>query len=137
MNVKVGATAWEVKKRHSYFNGKNIMYGGLSISKSKKGGNTLAFVGTGNSECTKIYNQCKAGIKSKENISVEILEDMFVRWAKNFFMSNKKAPDIIMLYREGLSIPQIKDQIPRMEIPALENMVKKIGEKTNIKNYKP
>ena len=52
-------------------------------------------------------------------------------------MTNKKVPDVIMIYREGLSVPQIKMQLPKMEIPALENMVKKIGDKTNSKNYKP
>lgn len=41
------------------------MCGGISISKSSKGGNTLAFVGTGNPECTKTFNDCKVGIKSK------------------------------------------------------------------------
>lgn len=50
---------------------------------------------------------------------------------------NKKAPSLILLYREGLSIQQTKNQLPRTEIPALENMIKKIGEKTGIKNYKP
>jgi hypothetical protein len=42
-----------------------------------------------------------------------------------------------MLYREGLSVPQIKMQLPKMEIPALENTVRKIGDKTGVKNYNP
>jgi hypothetical protein len=42
-----------------------------------------------------------------------------------------------MLYREGLSVPQIKMQLPKMEIPALENTARKIGEKTGQKNYNP
>lgn len=64
MNVKVGAVPWEVKKRHEYFKGKNVMYGALSISKGKKG-NTLAFVGTINSDCTKVYSECQVNIKDK------------------------------------------------------------------------
>lgn len=67
MNVKVGAAPWEVQKRHDYFKKKNMMYGALSISKGKKG-NTLAFVGTINDECTKVISDCKIGIKDKENI---------------------------------------------------------------------
>jgi hypothetical protein len=34
-------------------------------------------------------------------------------------------------------LPQIKAQIPTMEIPALEATIKKIGENTGTKNYNP
>ena len=40
------------------------MYGSLSISKGSKG-YTLAFVGTTNNGCTKVYSECQTGIKSK------------------------------------------------------------------------
>lgn len=40
------------------------MYGSLSLSKGRKG-YTLAFVGTINAECTKVYSDCKVGIKDK------------------------------------------------------------------------
>lgn len=43
-----------------------------------------------------------------------MLEDIFVSWAKNYFQTNnKKIPDTIILYREGLSDIQTKDQLPR------------------------
>lgn len=75
------------------------MYGALSISKGSKG-YTLAFVGTINGECTKVFSDCKVGIKDKENIPVEVLEDMFVNWAKSYFQTNnKKVPEHIILYR--------------------------------------
>lgn len=45
------------------------MYGALSISRGKKG-NILAFVGTTSNDCTKVYSDCKVGIKDKENIPV-------------------------------------------------------------------
>lgn len=137
MNVKVGSTPWEVQKRHPYFKGKNLMYGAMSLSKGKKG-YTLAFVGTINSECTKVFSDCKIGIKDKENIPVDTLEEIYVSWAKHFFQTNnKKVPDMIILYREGLSDKQAASQLPRMEIPALDNMVNKIGDKTGVKNYRP
>jgi hypothetical protein len=63
MNIKVGSVPWEVQKRHPYFKGKSMMYGALSVSKAKKG-YTLAFIGTINSECTKIFSDCK-NIKDK------------------------------------------------------------------------
>ena len=66
-----------------------------------------------------------------------MLDEIFIGWAKSYYLANKKSPDLILLYREGLSIPQIRSQLPRMDIPALENMIKKIGEKTGAKNYKP
>lgn len=40
------------------------MYGALSISKGSKG-YTLAFVGTINSDCTRVFSDCKVGVKSK------------------------------------------------------------------------
>lgn len=113
MNVKVGATPWQVQKRHDYFKKKTVMYGALSISKGK-GGYTLAFVGTINPECTKVYSDCKLRIARKEDIPVDVLEKMFIEWAKAYFqLNNAKAPDTIILYREGLSDPQAKEQLGR------------------------
>lgn len=138
MNIKVGSVPWLVQKKHDYFiKNKNIMYGALSISKGGKG-YTLAFVGTINGECTKVFSDCKVGIKDKENIPVEVLEDMFVNWAKGYFQTNnKKVPDHIILYREGLSVPQTKTQLPKMELPAMYNMIKEIEKKTKTPNYNP
>lgn len=59
MNIKVGSIPWEVPKKHPYFKNKNMMYGALSISKNSWGGNTLAFVGTTNSECSRVIGHCK------------------------------------------------------------------------------
>lgn len=64
MNIKVGAAPWEVTKAHPYFKNKNIMYGALSLSKGK-GGFSLAFVGTINNECTKVFSDIKMGIPKK------------------------------------------------------------------------
>lgn len=136
MNIKVGAVPWEVQKNHDYFKGRNLMYGALSISKGQKG-HTLAFVGTINSECTKVFSACKYGIKDKENIPVKEFEEIFVNWAKSYYQLNKKVPNTIILYREGLSIQQTTAQVSKMEIPALEGMIQEIGAKTKTANYKP
>ncbi len=40
------------------------MYGAISISKGRQG-NTLAFVGTINSDCTRVFSDCQVGIKDK------------------------------------------------------------------------
>lgn len=119
MNIKAGCTPWEVKTVHPYFKQKVCMYGAISMSKCAKGKYTLAFVGTIDPTFTKVYSSCKIGIETKEAIPVKDLESIFYDWAKTFFMKNKKVPDTIILYREGLSDPQAKDQLPRSEIPAL------------------
>lgn len=112
------------------------MYGALSISKGEKG-HTLAFVGTINSECTKVFSACKYGIKDKENIPVKEFEQIFINWAKSYYQLNKKVPGTIILYREGLSIPQTAAQVGKMEIPALNGMIQEIGAKTKTANYNP
>lgn len=58
-------------------------------------------------------------------------------WAKTFYLANKKLPETIILYREGLSDSQAKDQLSRSEIPALEGMIQIIKEKTQTQNYRP
>ena len=111
------------------------MYGALSVSKGAKGF-TLAFVGTINDQCTKVFSDIRMQIKRKEQIPVDLLEQIFINWAKTYYQTNnKKVPDTIILYREGLSEVQTRDQLPRTEIPALEGMAKKIGEKTEFKDY--
>jgi hypothetical protein len=101
------------------------MYGAFSISKGKKGF-TVAFVGTVNSECTKVVSYCKTGYKRKEDIPKADFDTIFLHWAKNFVMENKEGPSMIMIYREGLSIPQIEVQI-KSEVDALYDVIKKIG----------
>lgn len=135
INQKIGGCAWEVVKKHSYFDKRRIMYGGISISKGKQGF-TLAFVGTINNECTKVYSYCKYGIKKKEEIPKAIFEAMFVNWAKNYYMLNNDVPSTILMYREGLSLKQIEVQL-EPEVEAMYTMIKKISEKTKKPNYNP
>ena len=65
-----------------------------------------------------------------------LLENIFVAWAKNYYKLNKSAPDIIMVYREGLSNTQIKHQV-EPELEALKNAIKRVGEKIKKPNYSP
>ena len=135
MCTKVGGTPWEVTKSHPYYNKKQLMYGALSLSKGKKGF-TLAFVGTCSNDCTKVYSECKVGIKRKEEIPREVLDKIFYNWAKTFYKNTKSVPGIIILYREGLSDAQAQVQL-RPELESLHYMVEQIGEKTKTKNYEP
>lgn len=60
------------------------MYGGLSISKGIKS-QTLAFVGTINSECTRVFSACKYITKGNQNISVKDLKRIYVSWIENYY----------------------------------------------------
>lgn len=55
MNAKIGLPLWEIPKSIQSFGKQNIMYGGISISKGANGF-TLAFVGTIDKNCTKVYS---------------------------------------------------------------------------------
>lgn len=112
MTTKIGGTPWEVTKSHPYFSKKNVMYGAVSLSKGKKGF-TLAFVGTCSPDSTKVYSECKVGIKRKEEIPPDTLNTIFYNWARTYFKNNKVVPNVILLYREGLSDAQVKVQVQR------------------------
>lgn len=64
MSVKIGCTAWQVLQSHEYFDDKSVMYCGISISKGSTG-YTLSFVGTLNSNSTKIYCDCRTNFQNK------------------------------------------------------------------------
>ena len=76
-------------------------------------------------------------IQRKEEISVALLRDIFVEWAKSYYIHNKKVPKVILLYREGLSDIQAQQQLRYAEIPALEEMMQVISTKTKTPNYRP
>ena len=106
MNMKAGGIIWEVLKEAKDLKDSKMMYGAFSISKGKRGF-TLAFVGTLNSNNTKVFSYAKIGYKRKEDIPRKDFEVIFLSWAKSYVQANKEGPKTILIYREGLSIPQI------------------------------
>lgn len=111
MNQKIGGTAWEViSQEGAYTSKKKTMYGGIAISKGKKGF-TLAFAGTIDTNFTRVFTSCKTGYKTKEAIPQADYEAMFVNWARNYVSLNKQGPELIIVYREGLSVQQIERQV--------------------------
>ena len=136
MNQKIGGIAWEIIPKAGAYTSKNrTMYGSFAISKGKKGF-TLAFVGTTNNEFTRVFSYCKTGYKNKDTIPIEDFEQILVNWAKRYVLLNKKGPELIMIFREGLSIRQTERQV-KDELAALNNVTKKIGQKTGNANYNP
>lgn len=111
------------------------MHGAFSISRGKKGF-TLAFVGTLNAANTKVFTHCKVGYPRKEDIPAADFYGIFFNWAKTYVGENKEGPNMIMVYREGLSLPQVDVQV-KQELAALQSVILKIAEKTKKPNYKP
>lgn len=110
MNQKIGGTAWEIIPEQGYTSKKKTMCGGIAISKGKRGF-TLAFVGTIDTNFTRVFTWCKTGYKSKEAIPTADYEAMFINWARNYVSINKQGPELIIVYREGLSVQQIERQV--------------------------
>ena len=59
---------------------------------------------------------------------------MFKKWAKNYVAVNKEGPQLIIVYREGLSEQQMKKQA-KIEVDALKRVINLIRIKTKIDNY--
>lgn len=57
-----------------------------------------------------------------------------IDWIKNFFVLKKAMPDVILLYREGLTEKQLKTQ-GKAEIDSLLKIVERA--KTRVPNYNP
>ena len=98
MNAKLGLPLWEVPESLKAFGKKNIMYGAYSVSKGAKGF-TLAFVGTIDQACSKVYSEAVVGIKRKEDIPETTFDSIFKNWAKNYYKTTKGVPDLIIIYR--------------------------------------
>jgi len=99
INQKVGGTAWEmIPQEGAYTSKKKTMYGGIAISKGKKGF-TLAFTGTLDNAFTKVFTYCKTGYQSKEAIPQADFETIFVNWAKKYCSLNKEGPQLIIVFR--------------------------------------
>lgn len=130
MNAKIGLPLWTVPLKHPYWKKKAIMYGGLSINKNLKqqkwkgisseqskvidvdneSNYAVAFVGTYTGDLSKVYSNV-AMVKDLEELSkVKLFEDLMIDWIKYFYINQKVMPDIIMLYREGLTEKQVEAQ---------------------------
>ena len=64
MVMKAGGAIWKVIKTGTDMDKLRTMYGSFSISKGKSGF-TLAFVGSLNSDYTKVFSYCKTGFPRK------------------------------------------------------------------------
>ena len=83
------------------------MVGGIAMSKGKKG-IYLSFVGTKNKDLNEYYNDCQM-ITSKEQLSVVFFKDIYLKWIRSYFdKNNKRLPNCIVIFREGLNDKQAK-----------------------------
>lgn len=70
----------------------------------------------------------------KELNSIETYEKLMIDWIKSFFVLKKSMPDVIMLYREGLTEKQLNTQ-GKAEIDSLLKIVSRA--KTRVPGYNP
>ena len=60
---------------------------------------------------------------------MEMFEQLFLDWIKTSFKVTRKIPNILIIYREGLTESQAKAQLPN-EIEALNRVVEEVSKKT-------
>lgn len=85
-----------------------VAIGGLAIyhklieNKKSCGG----FVGSVDDDFSRYY--CEANLMEQNAQRVESLQGMMLNWLKTFFKRNKKLPQLMILYRDGVGEGQIK-----------------------------
>lgn len=154
INAKIGQALWTVPPKHLYWKNKTIMYGGLAVSKNLKqqkwknidekkskridrenrASHSLGFVGTYTEDLSKIYSNAMMVEDEKDLEKVDTFEKLMIDWIKNFFIAQKSMPDVIMLYREGLTEKQVQNQ-GKAEVEALTKIVARA--KTRVPGYNP
>ena len=75
-----------------------------------KNGATLAFSGATNTDLTNYHSESRL-IKKKEDFSLLLFKNMFVKWIQNYYKKNSGTlPTLLVVYREGFNEVQAKIQ---------------------------
>lgn len=95
-------------------------------------------VGSTNCTQTKIYNYCQTGLQSREAVSLDALEQFYNHWIWEYYQNEKKLPDTLVIYREGLSDSQLKRNLAT-ELNIIESVVGGYSgrEMSQYKKYEP
>lgn len=102
MNAKMGHALWRIDSSHPIWREKTVALAGIASSKGKMG-TTLAFVGTTNLSLTSYFSDCKA-VGGRETVSTALFQAFFTQWIQLWFKKNeKKLPQVLVIYREGLN----------------------------------
>ena len=135
MNVKNGHPLWIVNNSHPIWRKESVAVAAVASSKGKKGSN-VAFVGTVNKDLNSYFSDCKM-IHKKEDNSQDLYIQIFTQWLQDWFKNNeKKLPNVLVFYREGLNTVQAKIQL-EVEIDGLQATIEKVRAKAKQPNYKP
>lgn len=67
----------------------------------------VSLVGTYTGDLSKVYSNVTMAKDQEDLCKVKLFEDLMIDWIKYFFVNQKAMPDIIMLYREGLTEKQV------------------------------
>lgn len=110
MNVKNGHSLWIVKNKHPVWQNHSVAVAGLANSKGKKGSN-VAFVGSTTEDLSQYFSDCKVVNKREDNTKA-MYQEIFTQWLQNWYkMNNKKLPNVLVFYREGLNAVQARHQL--------------------------
>jgi hypothetical protein len=82
---------------------------GIATTKGKNG-HYVSIVGTTNSDCTKFHSSVLK-LNNGGNLPENFASKTFEHIAKKYYKKNLNAPDVIIVYREGLNEKQIMNQI--------------------------
>jgi hypothetical protein len=135
MNVKMGHPLWIVPNKSPHWKNNKVAVAGIASSKGKMG-TSIAFVGTTDLELTKYFCDEKRA-NQKSDVSTAIFSSIFTQWIKKWYDSNeKKLPNTIIVYREGLNEVQAQSLI-EIEIQGLLNSIDRVREKSNSPNFNP
>ena len=107
---------------------------GIATTKGKNG-HYVSIVGTTSSDCTTFHSTVLKlnGGSLPENFASKTFE----QFAKKYYQKKLGAPDVIIVYREGLNEKQIINQIKSCEIPVLKSLISVISKKFKIDGYNP
>ena len=90
---------------------------------------TLGMVGMTSNSQTSVHTFCKSGMNNREAIPKNILDNFNLTWLQKYCKTEKRFPDTIVVYREGLSEAQLRKTVCH-EVISLEDAVKKIRTKS-------
>lgn len=118
---KVGFKIWEVSLKDIISPKYVPAIGALSVRRERGNIMNFKFVGARNQTLNNYFN-INAKVKNPKEEKVGRLTNMFSKWIDEYQATNKKKPNLIVLYRDGLNLEQVLTQV-NDEIGALKEAI--------------
>ena len=118
---KVGFKIWEVSLKDIISPKYVPTIGALSVRKERGNSLNYKFVGARNQTLNSYFN-INAKVKNPKEEKVGKLTTIFSKWIDEYQANNKKRPNLLVLYRDGLNLEQVLTQV-NDEIGALKEAI--------------